>query len=79
MKVCPVQRYGLARVLAEYERSGTVLGTHGDELEGYHWPLDGKHYGPEEKPRVPRDVSQPAGVQIDYPPKLLPAKLPIPS
>lgn len=62
MKVCPVQRYGLEAVLDEYEKTGTVLGKGTEELESYHWPVDGKTYGPGEKPRVfvelirPRDL-----------------------
>jgi ferredoxin len=51
MKVCPVQKYGLPAVLQEYERSGTVLGKGTDDLEGYDWPVDGRHYGPGEKPK----------------------------
>ena len=50
MKVCPVQRYGLAAVLDEYKRSGRILGEDRDELEGYRWPLDGRHYGPGTRP-----------------------------
>lgn len=52
MKVCPVQRYGLPAVLAEFERSGSILGKGTDELEGYTWPVDGAHYGPGAKPRA---------------------------
>jgi epoxyqueuosine reductase len=59
MKVCPVQRYGLQEVLTEFGRSGKVLGKGTDELEGYHWPLDGKHYGPGEKPRITQELIEP--------------------
>ena len=52
MKVCPVQRYGLTRVLDHYEQSGEILGAGTDELEGYDWPLDGLHYGPGERPSL---------------------------
>jgi ferredoxin len=53
MKVCPVQRYGLARVLDHFERNdGEVLGVGTDELEGYVWPLDGRHYGPGARPTL---------------------------
>jgi ferredoxin len=52
MKVCPVQRYGLAAVLDEYKQSGRILGKNSDELEGYRWPLDGRHYGPGTRPSL---------------------------
>jgi hypothetical protein len=52
MKVCPVQRYGLAAVLGEYKQSGRILGKDSDELEGYDWPLDGRHYGPGARPSL---------------------------
>jgi ferredoxin len=51
MKVCPVQRYGLPAVIQEFAKSGRVLGKDTDELEGYTWPVDGRHYGPGEKPK----------------------------
>lgn len=56
MKVCPVQRYGLTAILEHRERTGEVLGLGTDELEGYDWPLDGKHYGPGATPRVGPEV-----------------------
>lgn len=56
MKVCPVQRYGLDAILEHRERTGEILGLGSDELEGYDWPLDGRHYGPDETPRVGEDV-----------------------
>ena len=67
MKVCPVQRYGLPAVVAEYESSGNVLGKGTDELEGYTWPVDGIHYGLGQKPRsaVTREFLQPAGFVFD--------------
>jgi epoxyqueuosine reductase len=71
MKVCPVQRYGLDAVVEEYERSGQILGRDTDDLEGYDWPLDGKHYGPGESPRVPSDVVAPDGFSFD-PKRLIP-------
>jgi hypothetical protein len=52
LKVCPVQRYGLGAVLSEYQRSGRILGKDSDELEGYRWPLDGRHYGPGTRPAL---------------------------
>lgn len=49
-KVCPVQRYGLPAVIEEFKETGNVLGKGTDELEGYRWPVDGRHYGPSERP-----------------------------
>jgi ferredoxin len=65
MKVCPVQRFGLPAVLDEYQRSGRILGKDTDDLEGFDWPLDGRHYGPGEKPRVPDAITQPPGFHFD--------------
>jgi epoxyqueuosine reductase len=65
MKVCPVQRYGLRAVLDEYRRSGQILGKDTDDLEGFDWPLDGRHYGPNEKPHVPASVVRPPGFNLD--------------
>jgi epoxyqueuosine reductase len=51
MKVCPIQRYGLEAVQQHYSATGgQILGKETDELEGYDWPIDGRHYGPGEKP-----------------------------
>lgn len=51
MKVCPVQRYGLQAVMDHYVKTGgEILGKGTDELEGYVWPVDGRRYGPGEKP-----------------------------
>lgn len=80
MKVCPVQRYGLAAVLEEYQRSGRILGRDTDDLEGYDWPLDGRHYPPGVKPRLPVEMIRPAGFAFDpdrtEPPARRPAILP---
>jgi hypothetical protein len=38
-------------VLEEFASTGRILGKGSDELEGYVWPVDGKRYGPGEKPR----------------------------
>jgi epoxyqueuosine reductase len=65
MKVCPVQRYGLRAVLDEYRESGRVLGKDTDDLEGFDWPLDGRHYGPGQKPHVPTSVVCPPGFGFD--------------
>jgi len=52
MKVCPVQRFGLDAVKRTYLETGKILGKGTDDLEGYHWPLDGKYYGANDKPKV---------------------------
>jgi epoxyqueuosine reductase len=65
MKVCPVQRFGLAPVIDEYQRNGTILGKNTDDLEGYDWPLDGQHYGPSDKPKLPLHVTSPKGLNFD--------------
>jgi epoxyqueuosine reductase len=65
MKVCPVQRFGLRAVLDEFDRTGTILGKSTDDLEGYDWPLDGRHYGPGESPRIPVEVIAPARFVFD--------------
>ena len=65
MKVCPVQRYGLAAVLEEYTRSGRILGRETDELEGYDWPIDGRHYSPGERPRITKEFLAPPGFGYD--------------
>jgi epoxyqueuosine reductase len=65
MKVCPVQRFGLTAVVTEYTASGRILGKDTDDLEGYDWPLDGRHYGPGVSPRLPRELMQPPGFEFD--------------
>jgi ferredoxin len=65
MKVCPIQRYGLPAVLEEFARSGEIVGRGTDELEGYDWPLDRRHYAPGQKPRLPREFFQPPGFDYD--------------
>jgi epoxyqueuosine reductase len=50
MKVCPVARYGLGAVHEHFASTGEILGRGSEELEGYVWPLDGRSYGPGEKP-----------------------------
>ena len=65
MKTCPVQRYGLTAVLDHYQSTGLILGKHTDELEGYDWPLDGRHYPPGRTPRVPDEILRPDG--YDFP------------
>ncbi|GAA1947960.1 hypothetical protein GCM10009798_03880 [Nocardioides panacihumi] len=65
MKVCPVQRFGLPAVLEEYDRSGQILGKDTDDLEGFDWPLDGRHYGPGERPRLGPEVFETPGFVFD--------------
>jgi len=65
MKVCPVQRYGLSAILEHREQTGEILGLGTDELEGYDWPLDGRHYGPGETPKLGDDVTRPKGLVFD--------------
>jgi epoxyqueuosine reductase len=65
MKTCPVQRYGLDAVIEHRERTGEILGKGSDELEGYHWPPDGRHYPPGQKPPVTSDLIRPKGWQLD--------------
>lgn len=66
MKTCPVQRYGLDRVIEHHEQTGEILGKGSDELEGYQWPLDGRFYGPGEKPAVRSDsLVRPPGWELD--------------
>jgi epoxyqueuosine reductase len=65
MKVCPVQRYGLEAILEHRERTGEILGVGTDELEGYDWPVDGRHYGPGETPKVGPEILQHKGLVYD--------------
>jgi hypothetical protein len=67
MKVCPIQRYGLPRVLEHYRETGEILGKGSDELEGYQWPLDGVHYGPGERPRLAPEFFQVPGFRPGEP------------
>jgi hypothetical protein len=56
--VCPVQKYGLTKVLDHYETSGgEVLGKGTDELEGYTLP-DRGHFGPGVLPRFTKDEAR---------------------
>jgi ferredoxin len=63
-KVCPVQRYGLEAVKTHWVETGEILGKGSDELEGYHW-IDGRRYGPGEKPRMSGELLHPDGLEID--------------
>ncbi len=66
MKVCPVQRYGLDAILDHRGKTGEILGVGTDELEGYDWPLDDRHYGPGETPRVSDEIMQNPDLVFDY-------------
>ncbi|MBK8294966.1 MAG: 4Fe-4S dicluster domain-containing protein [Solirubrobacterales bacterium] len=66
MKVCPVQRYGLDAILDHREKTGEILGVGTDELEGYDWPLDDRHYGPGETPQVGEEIMQNPDLVFDY-------------
>jgi ferredoxin len=74
MKVCPVQRYGLPAVIDHYTSTGKILGAGTDELEGYTWPVDGRYYGPGEKPKsaVSDEMLKPRTLIFD-PKRKLPA------
>ena len=65
MKVCPVQRFGLNAVLAEFESTGHILGKDTDDLEGYDWPLDGRHYPPGRTPRITAEILATPGFDFD--------------
>jgi NAD-dependent dihydropyrimidine dehydrogenase PreA subunit len=60
MKVCPIQKYGLAAVRDHLLSSGEILGKGTDELEGYDW-IDGRHYEPHQHPRLTASFLSPAG------------------
>lgn len=64
MKVCPVQLYGLDAVSLHFLETGQIIGKGTDKLEGYDW-LDGRHYGPGEKPRITKGFLTPDGIVID--------------
>jgi epoxyqueuosine reductase len=64
MKVCPVQRFGLKAVTEHFLDTGEILGKGTDELEGFHW-LDGRHYGPGEKPRITKEFMAPLGIVLE--------------
>ncbi len=66
MKVCPIQKYGLQRVMDHYSQTGQVLGKGSHDLEGY--TLEGKGYfGPGEMPVFDRDFfDMPTGTIEEY-------------
>ena len=49
MKACPVQKYGMATVMAHYAETGQVLGKGTHDLEGFILPGKG-YFGPGEMP-----------------------------
>ena len=62
MKVCPIQKYGMATVMTHYAETGQVLGKGTHDLEGYE--IEGKGYfGPGELPVFEREFfnSMPTG------------------
>jgi epoxyqueuosine reductase len=63
MKVCPVQRFGLEAMLAEFAATGRVLGKDTDELEGY-W-FQGTYYRPGERPQLSEEWFHPKGFTFD--------------
>lgn len=63
MKVCPVQRYGLAAVLDEWRASGRILGKDTDELEGYRF--HGEFYPAGVRPRLADEFLMPPGLVFD--------------
>lgn len=70
MKVCPVQRFGLPAVLEEFESTGRILGKDSDDLEGFDWPVDGRHYGLGERPRIVELLNTP-GFDFDAGPRTI--------
>ena len=67
MKVCPVQKYGMAKVMDYYAETGQVLGKGTNDLEGF--ALEGKGYfGPGEMPVFEPDFfhAMPIGGALDY-------------
>ena len=66
MRVCPIQKYGMATVLAHYAETGQVLGKGTHDLEGY--TLEGKGYfGPGEMPVFePQFFDMPHGLLEDW-------------
>ncbi|WP_320669061.1 hypothetical protein [Patulibacter defluvii] len=63
MKTCPVQRYGLAAVIDEFEASGEILGKGSEELEGY--TFEDRYYAPGERPTLRKEWMTPEGLIFD--------------
>jgi ferredoxin len=67
MKVCPVQRYGMAPVMQHYVETGEVLGKNTDNLEGYTIEERGGYFGPGELPKFDRSFFEiPKGRSEDW-------------
>src|SRR5258705_11106876 len=49
----------------ELRKTGRILGKDTDDLEGYDWPLDARHYGPGVTPHIPDTVVRPPGYHFD--------------
>ena len=81
MKVCPIQRYGLDEVIRHRASTGEILGVGSDELEGYAWPLDGRRYGPGQRPKLEADFFELEVLQVnrDGTPKAGAAPAPVPT
>ncbi len=62
IKTCPIQRYGLERVLAHYRETGEIIGR-GSEDESYRWPLDEQVYRSGERPRLTPEQRRPAALR----------------
>ena len=65
IKVCPVQKYGMAPVMEHYLETGEILGKGSDDLEGFE--LQGKGYYPSGKlPSFDKEFfDMPEGTQQD--------------
>jgi ferredoxin len=64
VKTCPVHLYGLEPVRDHLLATGEILGKGSDELEGYDW-IDGRHYGPGERPKLSETFLRPPGITFE--------------
>ena len=67
---------GCGRFSTNIDAAAKSWERHTDDLEGFDWPLDGRHYGPNEKPHVPASVVRPPGFNLDPTRTELPADAP---
>ena len=66
MKVCPIQRYGMAPVMEHYVETGDVLGKGSDNLEGYTLSDKG-YFGSGKLPSFEKDLFEmPQGRAEDW-------------
>ena len=67
VKVCPIQKYGMATVLSYYAETGQVLGKGTHDLEGYTLPDKG-YFGPGEMPVFERTFfsDMPYGSRLEW-------------